>query len=67
MEVRMTLTLCGYQVFVQAAADAFPVTCPELPQLSVTSGPIGRALSLAEGVIDAIPIGRLARRTDAYP
>jgi len=67
MEVRMTLTLCGYQVFVQAAADAFPVTCPELPQLSVTGGPIGRALSLAEGVIDAIPIGRLARRTDAHP
>lgn len=54
----MSLTLCGYQVFVQASADAFHVTCPELPQVAVAGGTIGRALSLAEQAIDAILMAR---------
>ena len=54
----MTLTLYGYQVLVQGASDAFQVTCPELPQVSVAGSTIARALSLAEQAIGAMLMGR---------
>jgi septum formation inhibitor-activating ATPase MinD len=53
----MTLTLYGYQVLVRGAADAFHVTCPELPQVSVADRTIGRALSRAEQAIGAFLMG----------
>jgi predicted RNase H-like HicB family nuclease len=60
----MTLTLCGYQVVLRVAADAFHVTCPELPQIAVAGGSISRALTLAENAIDAILMGRQASPTE---
>ena len=53
----MTLTLYGFQVLVRGASDAFHVTCPELPQVSVAGSTIGRALSLAEQAIGAFLMG----------
>ena len=54
----MTLTLCGYQVFVSAEAGTVRVTCPDLPRLSVTERTIGRALLRAQEAIDRILLGR---------
>jgi len=48
-EARMTLTLCGYQVFISAAAGTVQVTCPDLPRLRVTERTIGRALAGPRG------------------
>ena len=54
----MTLTLCGYQVYVSADAGTVHVTCPDLPRLSVTERTIGRALVRAQEAIDRILLGR---------
>ena len=54
----MTLTLCGYQLVVSAAAGTVQVTCPDLPRLRVTERTIGRALVRAQEVIDHILLGR---------
>jgi len=58
----MTLTLCGYELFVRSAADAFHVSCLELPSLSVTGSTIAQALRRAQESIDAIWAGRAEPR-----
>src|SRR3954467_6580318 len=62
----MVLALRGYEVAVTTNGDTVRVTCPELPQLSVSDASLDSALALAEDAIAAI-LGRadLARRPSA--
>ena len=53
-----TFTVKGYTVQVTVDADGLHhVTCPELPQLSVSDGSLNGALAIAEDAIDAILTG----------
>ena len=54
----MVLTLRGYEVAVTTNGDTVRVTCPELPQLSVSDASLDSALALAEDAIAAILAGR---------
>jgi len=54
----MVLTLRGYEVAITTNGDTVRVTCPELPQLSVSDASLDSALALAEDAIAAIRAGR---------
>ncbi len=54
-----TFTVKGYTVHVTPDSDGVHhVTCPDLPQLSVSDGSVNGALALAEETIAAIQAGR---------
>ena len=58
------LTLRGYEVAVTTNGDMLHVTCPDLPQLSVsdaTDATLDGALALADAAIQAIQAGEFAR------
>jgi len=58
----LTLTVRGYEVIVRTAADGtLHITCPDLPQLSVSSPTVTDATSRTEDAINAIMTGRVAR------
>ena len=48
----------GYEVAIRTNGDTVRITCPELPQLSVSDGTLDGALTLAEDAIDIILTGR---------
>ena len=51
----LTLTVRGYVVIVRTAPDGtLHVTCPDLPQLSVSSPTVTEAISCTEDAITAI-------------
>ena len=59
-----TFTVKGYAVLVTVDSDGVHhVTCPDLPQLSVSDGSLNGALALADDEIGAI----LARRDKPKP
>jgi len=60
----MTLTVCGYELFIRPAAGAFHVSCLELPGLLVTGTTIGQALRRAQQSIDAIWAGQAGTRPE---
>jgi len=49
----MVLIVRGYEVAIRTNGDTVHVTCPELPQLSVSDATLEGALALAEHAIDA--------------
>ena len=54
-----TFTVKGYTVHVTPDSDGVHhVTCPDLPQLSVSDSSVNGALALAEETIAAIQAGR---------
>jgi len=54
-----TYTLKGYTVHITPDSNGVHhVTCPDLPQLSVSDGSLNGALAMAEVAIDAILTGR---------
>jgi hypothetical protein len=54
-----TFTVKGYTVHVTPDSDGVhDVTCPDLPQLSVSDGSLNGALALAEEKVGAILAGR---------
>ena len=54
-----TYTVKGYTVHITPDSNGVHhVTCPDLPQLSVSDGSLNGALAMAEGTIDAILTGR---------
>jgi len=55
------VTVRGYEVVVRACGDTVRVTCPELPQLSVSDATLIGVLALAEDVIAAILAGEFER------
>ena len=55
----LALTVRGYEVIVRIAPDgALRITCPDLPQLSLTSPTITEAIARTKDEIDAILTGR---------
>jgi predicted RNase H-like HicB family nuclease len=61
-----SFNLRGYAVIVRVDSDTVHhVTCPDLPQLSVSDGSLSSALSRAEVAIDAILAGALAKGEEA--
>jgi hypothetical protein len=57
----MVLMVRGYEVAIRTNGDTVHITCPELPQLSVSDGTLDGALALAEVAIDAIQAGEFAK------
>ena len=57
----MVLMVRGYEVASKTNGDTVHITCPELPQLSVSDSTLDGALALAEFAIDAIQAGEFAR------
>ena len=57
----MVLMARGYEVAIRTNGDTVHVTCPELPQLSVSDATLEGALALAEHAIDAVLAGEIAR------
>ena len=55
----------GYEVAVRTNGDTVHITCPELPQLSVSDATLDGALALAEEAIAAIQAGRYTQPTKA--
>ena len=55
------LTLRGYEVAVTTNGDLLHVTCPDLPQLSVSDATLDGALALADAAIQAVQAGEFAR------
>ena len=54
-----TFTVKGYTVHVTPDSDGVHhVTCPDLPQLSVSDSSVNGALALVEEIIAAIQAGR---------
>ena len=54
-----TYTVKGYTVHITPDSDGVHhVTCPDLPQLSISDGSLNGALALAEVTINAIVAGR---------
>ena len=54
-----TYTVKGYTVHITPDSNGVHhVTCPDLPQLSVSDGSLNGALAMAEVAIDAILTGR---------
>jgi hypothetical protein len=54
-----TYTVKGFTVHITPDSNGVHhVTCPDLPQLSVSDGSLNGALALAEVTIDAILTGR---------
>ena len=49
----MVVIVRGYEVAIRTNGDTVHVTCPELPQLSVSDATLEGALALAEHAIDA--------------
>ena len=54
----MVLMIRGYEVAIRTNGDTVRITCPELPQLSVSDSTLDSALTLAEDAINAILTGR---------
>src|SRR5215212_8982283 len=51
----LTLTVRGYEVIVRTTVDGtLHITCPDLPQLSVSSPTVTDAISRTEDAINAI-------------
>jgi len=56
----LSLTVRGYEVIVRTAPDGtLSITCPDLPQLSVSSPTVTEAIARTEDAIDAIMTGRV--------
>ena len=56
--VPATYSVKGYTVQVTVDGDGLhQVTCPDLPQLSVSDGSLNGALTIAEDAIDTIQTG----------
>ena len=53
----MVLMIHGYEVAIRTNGDTVRITCPELPQLSVSDSTLDGALTLAEDAIDIILAG----------
>ena len=58
----MVLMIRGYEVAIRTNGDTVRITCPELPQLSVSDSTLDGALTLAEDAINVI----LTRRDCGY-
>jgi hypothetical protein len=54
----MVLMIRGYEVAIRTNGDTVRITCPELPQLSVSDSTLDGALTLAEDAIKVILTGR---------
>ena len=54
----MVLMIRGYEVAIRTNGDTVRITCPELPQLSVSDSTLDGALTQAEDAINAILTGR---------
>ncbi len=54
----MVLMIRGYEVAIRTNGDTVRITCPELPQLSVSDSTLDGALTLAEDAINIILAGR---------
>ncbi len=54
----MVLMIRGYEVAIRTNGDTVRITCPELPQLSVSDSTLDGALNLAEDAINIILTGR---------
>jgi hypothetical protein len=54
----MVLMIRGYEVAIRTNGDTVRITCPELPQLSVSDSTLDGALTLAEDAISVILTGR---------
>ena len=64
----LSLTVRGYEVIVRTGPDGtLHLTCPELPQLSVSSPTVTEAISRTEDVINGILAGRVAGFSDTEP
>jgi hypothetical protein len=64
----LSLSVRGYEVIVRTGPDGtLHLTCPELPQLSVSSPTVTEAISRTEDAIDAILAGRVAGFSDTEP
>ena len=50
----MVLMIRGYEVAIRTNGDTVRITCPELPQLSVSDSTLDGALTLAEDAINVI-------------
>ena len=50
----MVLIIRGYEVAIRTNGDTVRITCPELPQLSVSDSTLDGALTLAEDAINVI-------------
>jgi len=53
----MVLMIRGYEVAIRTNGDTVRITCPELPQLSVSDSTLDGALTQAEDAINAILAG----------
>ena len=54
----MVLMIRGYEVAIRTNGDTVRITCPELPQLSVSDSTLDGALILAEDATNIILTGR---------
>jgi hypothetical protein len=64
----LSLTVRGYEVIVRTGPDGtLHLTCPELPQLSVSSPTVTEAISRTEDAINAILAGHVAGFSDTEP
>src|SRR4051812_6133742 len=64
----LSLTVRGYEVIVRTGPDGtVHLTCPELPQLSVSSPTVTEAISRTEDAINAILAGRVSGFSDTEP
>jgi hypothetical protein len=64
----LSLTVRGYEVIVRTGPDGtLHLTCPELPQLSVSSPTVTEAISRTEDAINAILAGRVSGFSDTEP
>ena len=54
----MVLMIRGYEVAIRTSGDTVRITCPELPQLSVSDSTLDGALTLAEDAINVILTAR---------
>ena len=54
----MVLMIRGYEVAIRTNGDTVRITCPELPQFSVSDSTLDGALTLAEDAISVILTGR---------
>ena len=64
----LSLTVRGYEVIVRTGPDGtLHVTCPDLPQLSVSSPSVTDAIARTEDAINAIMTGRVAGIGPAKP
>jgi len=61
----MVLMVRGYEVAIRTNSDTVHITCPELPQLSVSDSTLAGALALAEDAIQAIQAGEFAKQEEA--